>query len=167
MHQPRNRQSETLPILEIRIDHAEGSLKTCPNGVAGSAIWGMTGEKPDLPEKFLLPGSTLFEPTKLKPMEGLKSVISGGPAVMYRSDDIAIPMTPDELFRFAKHDLHPAEYFVLLREYGMFHEIHEDYYDPDSGMAFQPMGRDVDEEDGPDPIVVVDGPDGLMRGRMK
>lgn len=140
MPEAKNRVPDSLPPLEIRVEHAGGSLKTCPNGFAASAIWGMTGAKPALPEKFLMEGSVMFELTKLEPVEGLKSIISGNPAVLYRADDYEIPMSPDELFRFAKHDLKPEEYFVLAKHWGLIHEIHDDFYDPDSGIAFQPMG---------------------------
>lgn len=148
MHSPKNRVPTSLPILEIRVDHAEGSSKTCPNGFVACAIWGMTGEKPSFPEKYLGNGSTIFNPLELKPKEGVKSVISGGPAVVYRADDYEIPMTPDELFRFAKRHLRPEEFFVLLKQYGIMHEIHDDFYDPDTGEAFQPMDE---RDDSPKP----------------
>lgn len=141
MTEPKNRIKDPLPFLEIRIDHVGGSIKSCPNGIAASAIWGMSGEKPDLPEKFLAAGSQLFNPLELKPIEGAKSIISGQPAVIYRADDYEIPLTPDELFRFVKHDLEPKEFFKIRDHFGDLHEIHDDFYDPDTGEAFQPMGR--------------------------
>jgi len=139
MYEPKNRSSDTLPLLELRVDHAGGSLKTCPNGFAACAIWSQSGRKPDLPDSFLGKGSETFNIKTLEPVPGLASILSGKPAVRYRADDLDIALTPDELYRLASHSLSPDEYLALRDRYGMFHEIHEDFYDPDSGVAIQPM----------------------------
>lgn len=153
MYESKNRLSQPLPVLELRVEHAGGSYKVCPNGMVACAIWAHTGEKPDLPDKFLLPGSELFNPKALEPLPGLKSLISGNPAVMYRADDLEIALAPEELFRFASHRLRSDEYIALRDRFGMFHEIHEDFYDPDSGVALQPMFEEASsEEDQPTPL---------------
>jgi len=140
MYQPKNRISDPLPVLQIKIDHAEGTFTSCPNGMAVSAMWGMNGTKPEVPDGFLADQSEIFNPVSLQPLPGVASVISGGEAVVYRSDDLVIPMTVEELFRFMKLDLRPEEYFALRNRYGMFFEIHEDFYHPDTGEALQPRG---------------------------
>lgn len=138
MYEPKNRIAQALPILEIWVDHADGSYRTCPNGFIGCALWAMSGQKPDV-NLGLMPGSELFNILDLKPRPGVVSVISGKPAVLYRADDYEIAMTPLELFRFAKHDLEPDEYFAIRDYVGEIHEIHDDFYSPDTGEAFQPI----------------------------
>lgn len=146
MYEPKNRADQGLGILQIVIDHADGKSQTCPNGLAVSAATAMSSEEITLPPGYLPETSEVFNPLKLKPTDA-KSLISGGPAVIYRSDDLEIPLTPEELFRFMKHDLHPSEYVVLRNHFGMFYEIHEDFYHPEHHFACQPMGRDILDED--------------------
>lgn len=145
MRQIKNRIETSLDILEIRVDHADGSFRTDPNGAVGCAIWAMSGEKPSWQPGMLGDKSQLFNPLELKPKPGLTSILSGGPAVMYRSDDVEVPLTPEELFRLLKRSLRPEEALQLLDHFGEFHEIHDDFYDPATGEAFQPM------DDGPEP----------------
>lgn len=151
MYEPKNRKVESLPVLQILIDHADGTIKCCPNALALSAAMAMSGEKIEVGPGFLGEGSEVFNPLELKPADA-KSIISGAPAVVYRADDLEIPLTPEELFRFMKHDLKPEEYLALRGHFGMFYEIHEDFYEPDHHFACQPMGRDIlddPEDEGP------------------
>lgn len=143
---PKNRASETLDVLLIKIDDGSGNVyTTCPNGAVGCAIWGLTGEKPEFNGRGLLPGSVLFNPLELVPKPGVKSVISGRDAVTYRSDDIVIDMTPAELLRFLCRDLHAGEYFRVREHTGMFYEIHEDFYDDRTGESWQPVRLNEEE----------------------
>ena len=152
MYEPKNREAEELPILQVRVEHADGVFVSNPNGIAASAIWELDGKKPDLPENFLM-GADLFRPSDLKPIDGVVSIISGRPAVIYAADDFRIPLATDELSRLMRHDLTAVEYVALREHYGMFHEIHEDFYDPDHHFACQPMRREPDvgrpEDGGP------------------
>jgi hypothetical protein len=69
------------------------------------------------------------------------SFISGKPGYLYRNHILQIALTADELDRFARHDLTPEEFFKLFT-LGEFHEIHDDFYDPDTGRAYQPFKID-------------------------
>jgi hypothetical protein len=91
----------------------------------------------------------LFNPLDLKPMQGQVSVISGEPAVVYRAEDLVIPMTPRELLRFLAHALRPDEFFALRDQYGSFFEIHDDFYNERSGRALQPAIDDPSDEVAP------------------
>lgn len=147
MHEPRNRLDETLEILRIEIVHAKGTQKTCPNGLAIFA--GFTGNLDDVPSPMagLMPWSTPFRIMDLQPLPTAVSILSGAPAVLYRVDDLEIPLTPEEVRRLARRSLRPHEVLKLLEHFGSFHEIHDDFYDPETGEAFQPM--DEDEEPAP------------------
>lgn len=139
MYEPKNRKDTSLPILQIEVEHADGVAKTNPNGIVVSAMLGIKSGSLNIPDGFLQTGTDVFDPTLLMPLRDIKSLISGHPSVLYRADDYELSLTPDELFRFMKHALLPAEYFALRDHVGMIHEIHEDFYDPETGAAFQPM----------------------------
>jgi hypothetical protein len=134
---------EILDSLKIKVEHAAGTENVCPNSIIGCAIWAVTGEEPEWRGRRngFLEGSALFNPIALKPMPDAVSVISGEPAVVYKAEDYAIPMTVAELLRFIRHDLRPDEFKVLLAKYGPIHEIHDDFYDPRTGDAWQPILR--------------------------
>lgn len=133
-----------LDFLKIRVEHADGVETACPNSIIGCAIWAVTGEEPEWRGRNngFLPDSVIFNPLSLKPLPGTSSVISGAPAVVYKAEDYAIPMTVEELLRFIRHDLRPEEFRVLFAKYGAIHEIHDDFYDPRTGEAWQPILRE-------------------------
>lgn len=95
-------------------------------------------------------GTTIFDPrtllvkmatedlSELPPLPGTTSDISGLPAIVYRTAQVRIQVTPEELRRLVMCSLGPTEMFALLRRHGEFHEIHDDFYDPVSGDARQP-----------------------------
>lgn len=68
--------------------------------------------------------------SKLEPVTGLKSDISGEPAVLYRTHEIRLQLTPAELSRMALRKLEPHEVKALLMRYGEFYEVLADFYDP-------------------------------------
>jgi hypothetical protein len=140
-----NDNEHPLDFLKIRVDHADGTENACPNSIVGCAIWAVTGEEPEWRGRNngFLSDSVLFNPLTLKPLPGAESVISGEPAVVYRADGNTIPMTVEELLRFIRHDLHPEEFRILLAKYGAIHEIHDDFYDPRTGEAWQPILREA------------------------
>lgn len=151
-HTPRNRLPQELPILAIQVIHAHGVAETDPNGAAASAMYGATGE--DLNGA---PGTAGLEfriipLADLAPVPGAHSMLSGGPALIYRSADVEIAMSPGEMHRLFDLSLAPEEYFAIRDRYGLFHEIHEDFYDPDTGEMFQPVtGLPLRETGGPSP----------------
>ncbi len=66
------------------------------------------------------------------------SDISGRPAYLYRSRDLEVALSRTELYRFMRHNLEPQEFFALAKKYGVFFEIHDDFYDEETGRAMQP-----------------------------
>ena len=121
-HSPKNRKATCLGILEIKITSDAGTITTDPNGKAMMAAYG----------KYPIGG----------PVPGLLSEISGHPAYRIELDNIELALSFEEMDRFFRHDLHSAEYKFLLNKYGMFHEIHEDFYSTsffNNGAALQPI----------------------------
>ena len=74
----------------------------------------------------------------LKALPGAESVISGKPAVVYCTMDMKVPLTTEELKRLVALDLAPEEFFALRNHFGDAPEWHDDFYDPETGEAFQP-----------------------------
>jgi hypothetical protein len=118
---PKNRIAHSLPILEIHIDSEGESHKFDPNALA---MLSCSGAYPIG-----------------QPIKGLASVISGKPAYLWREDNLEIAMTLDELDRFARLSLRPKEFKILYERFGEFYHIHDDFYDPDTGGAFQPRPK--------------------------
>ena len=115
---PKNRRSVSLGILEIEIESKEGIHNTDPNGAAQMACLG------DYPN--------------LTPIDGLKSEISGKPSVKIRFDDIELALAFEEMDRLFRRQLRRKEVLYLIKKYGMFHEVHDDFYD-ELGYAYQPI----------------------------
>ncbi|MGY3582254.1 hypothetical protein ACVIGB_000821 [Bradyrhizobium sp. USDA 4341] len=59
---------------------------------------------------------------------------------LYREDDFGVILTIEELRRLALRELLPDQYFRLRNNFGMFHSIHDDFYDELDGSAVQPKG---------------------------
>ncbi|CAH1689636.1 conserved hypothetical protein [Hyphomicrobiales bacterium] len=116
---PRNRKETGLAVLQIQVEHADGILEFNPT----SSL--MTGIQ--TPEAIL----------DLKPIPELKSLITGGPAIIYRSDDLEIPLTQEETLRLMLTALRPKEYEAIATRYGDAYEWHDDFYDSATGDALQ------------------------------
>lgn len=119
-HPPKNRLPESRPILDLEIEHRSGVEHFDPN----SQIMALAAQ-PDFVAGW-------------QPVEGAVSVISGQPAIVYRAADLEIPLTVDEYAGLVGCELEPDEFRKLLEAYGMFYEIHDDFYSPATGEAFQP-----------------------------
>lgn len=113
--------TETLDILRIEIESAAGVETYDPNTLLIHAI--------DHPEQVI----------SLTPMPDQVSDVSNDAAVLYRTDDLEIKLSPKELLRFIYHNLTAEEFFKLRDKYGDFYEIHDDFYEPNKGYAFQPV----------------------------
>jgi hypothetical protein len=74
----------------------------------------------------------------LSTVDGLKSDISGEPAVLYRTPEIRLQLTPAELQRLTLHALEPHEVAALLEMYGDFYEVDEDFYARRTNAPMQP-----------------------------
>lgn len=116
-------QSNIPSFLQIRITHENGTTIYDPNSIIMALV-----------EKG--------EPTELwKPQAGGEgSLISGAPAVRFETDEVSVLLTPDELGRLVWRNLRPEEFKSLQAACGIFHDIHDDFYDPETGEALQPRG---------------------------
>jgi hypothetical protein len=114
---PKNRRpNPLLSVITLEIAWKDGSLQLDPNGAAVAAH-----------EESLPLGEPCFA-----------SDLSGAPGYEYRTDDITLALARDELYRFLRHDLTPAEFFTLAEKFGVFFEIHDDFYNETTGRALQP-----------------------------
>lgn len=77
----------------------------------------------------------------LIPVDGLKSDISGEPAVLYRTPEIRLQLTPAELQRLTLRALEPHEVEALLNQYGDFFEVDEEFYSRETNLPMQPNAR--------------------------
>ena len=119
-HPPKNRLPTERPVLDMEVEHRSGVEHFDPNTQIMALV-----TQPDFVAAW-------------KPVEGAKSVVSGQPAIVYRTADLEIPLTVDEYAGLVGCELEPEEFRTLLETYGTFHEIHDDFYCPDTGEAFQP-----------------------------
>lgn len=125
---PKNRRENPhLSVVEIEIAWQGGSVRMDMNAAA------MAGHRENL---------NLGEPS-------FASDITGAPGYEYRSDEVTLALTRDELYRLLRHDLRPAEFLALVQKYGTFYEVHDDFYDEDSGVALQPVPRAASADDVP------------------
>lgn len=118
---PKNRSAESLPILRIEVESKDGLLVLNPLQATLHAI---VGNYPLGP-----------------PFETLLSCLSGKPSYAYRAEDVELALTFDELDRFCRHALRPAEFKAVLARFGEFLEIHGDWYDAVSGAALLPIPK--------------------------
>jgi hypothetical protein len=116
---PRNRLPDELPILRIEVEHADGLEAFDPNGM----IICLLGRKAEM--------------LAWNPLPDRVSDVSGEPAVLYRSHDCEVALAPEELVRYVGHALKPEEYFALRERHGDHFEIHDDFYDAETGEALQ------------------------------
>jgi hypothetical protein len=117
---PKNRPEDNggLTHLDIDITSAIGKDRYDPNTVIEAAQEGHLAALP--------------------PVDGLQSDISGEPAVLYRTGEIRLQLTPAELQRLTLHTLEPHEVFALVKMYGEFFEVDEGFYDMSNGNQMQP-----------------------------
>jgi hypothetical protein len=140
---PKNRLAETLEFPWIEIDDATTKYRTDPNALVGCVIWMATGQPPSNPDGIVvaaLPnGAVVFNPLELVPREDVPSILSGGASVGFRHDDMSIDLTPEEFARFVSRMLTPEEYMALRDHFGMFYDIHADFYDDQNGHSYNSM----------------------------
>lgn len=114
----RNRPTNQLGFLDIEIVHSGGTLLLDPNKCALHSVY----------RNFPID----------EPLEGVESDLSSTPAYIYRTDNIELKLNKAELERLTAHRLTVREYFFLLTHFGVFFEIHDDFYDEQTGRMLQP-----------------------------
>lgn len=117
----RNRKATGLGPVDIEIQGEVGTWKTDPNGLIITAVTGM------------FPLEKIGKPTT-------SSMLSGEPAYLYRTSELEVALTGEEIRRLTRRDLHEQEFFKLREAFGLFFEIHEDFYDETTGEALQAKG---------------------------
>ena len=121
-HPPKNRLASPRQVLDIEVEHAGGVVQFNPNSQIMALV-----ERPDAMAAW-------------RPVDGAVSAISGEPAIIVRTHDLEIPLTVDEYAGLVGSELRPDEFKALLDRYGSFFEIHDDFYDAETGEAWQPKG---------------------------
>lgn len=114
---PKNRVNTGLGVLDIEVRDGQKTLTLDPNK---AAMLGFTGKLP------------VQDPVG-------PSVLSGAPGYCFRTSEVELVLTREELLRLFRRSLEPREVQMLLNQYGAFHEIHSDFYDEDTFEALQPM----------------------------
>lgn len=109
-----------LGVIDIEIIGAQNVIKATPNSLIVWAVSGFEG----LGEGF----------GNLKPDLG-----GEGEVFEYRTSGVSLRLTKPKLKDLLFRALSALDYFVLRESFGIFHEIHEDFYDPETGEALQPM----------------------------
>lgn len=120
--QKRNRQAVEIPFLRIEIHWDGGMVVHDPNSMC---VAGMEADYP------------LGQPFKDRP-----SILSGKPSYLYKADDLEIPLTLDELDRLVRLALRKREALKLIETYGVFHEVHDDFYVDGSSWQPRPKSKD-------------------------
>jgi len=131
---PKNRRINALPVVEIEIASKDGVLRMDMNQAAIASH---------------LENLALGEPF-------VQSDLSGHPGYEYRSSEVTLALTRDELYRLMRHNLSPKEFFLLAEKFGVFFETHDDFYDENSGRSThycdaEPLGEASAE---PDSVVI-------------
>jgi hypothetical protein len=122
----KNRKSQSLPILRIEIETAGGAVAVVePNAAMMMAI------EAEYPVG--------------EPIAGRQSDCSKRPAThLFRADDVELALSLEELDRFMRFDLRPKEFEALRDKFGIFFQIHDDFYCFGTGRSVQPKPRSSD-----------------------
>ena len=78
---------------------------------------------------------------KLSPTDDKPSICSGTPGILYNvtwPEPFELALTPDEVYRMTRRALTSREFFIIREAVGNIFEIHNDFYHPETGEAFQP-----------------------------
>lgn len=111
---------ETTSYLKIEIIHKNGVEVFDPVTIIMCLM--------KTPQSF-----ELLEPTDQT------SVISGEPALRYKTSSCDVPLTAQEIHSLVMKNLSKEQFFALKKVTGDFFEIHDDFYDPETGEALQPI----------------------------
>lgn len=116
----KNRVTPVLEVCRIEVEHAGGVKVFDPNA------------------QIIFLHTDADQVRTWQPIPGRCSDISGKPAILYRSSDLELVLTVPEWVAMVGNELEPHQFFALRERFGDFFEIHDDFYDPDTGEASQP-----------------------------
>ena len=118
---PRNRKPTRLSVIELEVTGQGGSFQLDLN----RAMMLACGKE--------LPFGD--------PLQDVPSVITGTtPSYILRTCEIELALAPRELLALWRRELTPNEFFRLRDTFGIFFEIHDDFYDEPTGLALDRMG---------------------------
>jgi len=123
---PKNRvETPELGACEVEVS-APGTAETtvCLSTFTASDL-AVAGVAENLPLPVLGQGAFISD-------------ISGAPAYRYATSEVQLHLTATEMYRLMRRNLEPAEYLSLRTKFGVFFEIHDDFYDEATGKAMQP-----------------------------
>lgn len=109
-----------LGVIDIEIVGLSTVVRCTPNSIIPWALEGFVGLgdgfhdlQPDLPGE--------------------------GAVFQYRTDQVRLLLTREKLLQLLSRNLSAEDYFVLSEKHGLFFEIHDDFYDYETGQALQPL----------------------------
>ena len=125
------------PILTSFDDEKE-RIVLCPNHAAQYVYVISKGEKPDI----------IPLPSQIEQSLDVCDACGEKETVLYQTtnyggEPLDINLCQTHLHRLFARKLEPKAFKALYQKHGEFHEIHDDFYDPESGFAFQPMDIDI------------------------
>ncbi|MCS4089070.1 hypothetical protein [Rhizobium sp. BK176] len=143
-HPPQNRDAVGIDMPWFEITDAEKTFRTTPNALVGCVIWGATGEQPRDPQGNVIEAlddgaAIVFNPLDLVARDNIPSLLSDQPSVQLRMEDMSVDLTPEELLRLIARELTVDEYTSLRDHFGMFYDIHADFYDARTGRSLHTM----------------------------
>ena len=109
-----------LGPIDIEIVGAKFVIKGTPNTIIKWALEGLLGAGP---------GFSDTDP----------DLGEAGDVFLYRTDQVALKLPREKMVALLFRDLSPEDFFILHARFGIFHEIHDDFYDPETGEALQPI----------------------------
>lgn len=81
-------------------------------------------------------------PSELPEGTELHCEICGKEAVQFKEFKHTLNLCDEHLEKINKRNLNREEFFILYNKYPDMYLIHDDFYDPDTGVAFQPVEDD-------------------------
>lgn len=118
-----------LEMLLVSIDDGKDRLVFCPNHLAMRMY--------DLTTNLRVDKSLLTKPFSLCDACCEQGIVMYSTS-NYPKDPIHITLCESHLDDLVKLRLDESAYFNLVKKFGIFHEIHDDFYDPQDGYALQP-----------------------------
>lgn len=137
---PPNPDNAHIKVIGIELEAGNGKIETDATTAVGGFLGFHHGEPlRGATEEFQkkMDGLTNFL-NEATPLPDTVSIISGEPAIIYRTREVTLPLTLDETKRLVLLALSRDEFEAIIENVGAIYELHDDFYDPESGEAFQP-----------------------------
>ena len=106
-----------LDAVELHVVHSKGTLRMDANT---ALVYAATGT---------LPLGGPIGP----------SCLSGQPGFLFRTCEVQLLLTEEELYRILRRDLWPDEVLSLRRRFGSFFEVNDEFYYQTAGVAKHPF----------------------------